>query len=72
MIDPTRPILLRDESIASGGGLAQDVTVDSAVNPTDVFDGWVPVNAPPSAPTITIYVPLTRTGHGFQLFAQAG
>ena len=42
MIDPTRGIVLRDESIAGGGGLAAEITVDPAVNPTDVFDGWVP------------------------------
>ena len=71
MIDPTRAILLRDDSIVSGGGLAQDVVVDPTVDPTDVFDGWKHVNLPPPAPTITIRVPASRVNDWFQLFAQA-
>lgn len=37
MIDPNRAVILRDESITSGGGLAQDITVDRSGNRTDVF-----------------------------------
>ena len=71
MIDRSRAITLRDDSIASGGGLAQDITVDPAVDPTDVFDGWVPMQPQTPDPTITIHVPSGRGGHGIALFAQA-
>ena len=71
MIDPTRGITLRDESIAGGGGLAAEITVDPAVNPTDVFDGWVPAygSGPPPAPEITVQVPATRANHEWALFS---